>query len=76
MRVLELFEVQSQEGPCLDAGFHSAHALPMRLRDTVIGALNLFRTGTGQMGPADVARSVIGGSLSPSELAHAPAAEA
>ena len=82
MRVLELFEIQSQEGPCLDAhhtgeavvnqdldansrwprfaaealdaGFHSAHALPMRLRDTVIGALNLFRTGTGQMGPADI----------------------
>ena len=84
MRVLEVFEVQSQEGPCLDchrtgeavvnqdldssddrwprfaaeaieAGFHSAHALPMRLRDSVIGALNLFRTGTGEMGPDDIA---------------------
>ncbi len=83
MRVLEVFEIQAQEGPCLDAhrtgqpvvnqdldvdndrwprfaaealgaGFHSAHALPMRLRDSVIGALNLFRTGTGEMGPEDV----------------------
>jgi GAF domain-containing protein len=38
----------------LGAGFHSAHALPMRLRGSVIGALNLFREGTGQMGPADL----------------------
>lgn len=84
MRVLELFEIQAQEGPCLDshrtgraivnqdlgasdcpwprfaaeaidAGFHSAHALPMHLRSSVIGALNLFREGVGEMGPADVA---------------------
>lgn len=38
----------------LGAGFHSAHALPMRLRGSVIGALNLFRNGVGQMGPADL----------------------
>lgn len=37
----------------LDAGFHSAHALPMHLGVSVIGALNLFRTGVGEMGPAD-----------------------
>ena len=68
---LELFEVQNDEGPCLDcvrsgrpvvneplhaegnrwpafsreargAGFLFAHALPLRLRDQVLGALNLF----------------------------------
>ncbi len=84
MRVLELFELQSAEGPCLDcyrlgrpvvneclaaddgrwprfapvaleAGFGSAHALPMRLRGTVIGALNLFRSDEGTMGDSDLA---------------------
>ena len=83
MRLLELFEIQAKEGPCLDthrtglpvvnqdlatvngrwprfatealaAGFQSVHALPMRLRGSVIGALNLFREGPGEMGPADV----------------------
>ena len=83
MRVLELFEIQAQEGPCLDshrtgrpvvnqdlavvdgrwprfaaeamaAGFQSVHALPMRLRGSVIGALNLFRVGPGQMSPTDI----------------------
>jgi GAF domain-containing protein len=83
MRVLELFELQSQEGPCLDcyrtgnpvvnqdlalvngrwprfapealaAGFRSVHALPMRLRGSVIGALNLFHIETGEMREADV----------------------
>lgn len=83
MRGLELFELQAQEGPCLDcyrtglsvlnedlaeagdrwpefstaaleAGFGSVHALPMRLRDTIIGALNLFHVGTREMHPPDI----------------------
>jgi GAF domain-containing protein len=83
MRVLELFEVQAQEGPCLDcfntgesvvnedlatvngrwprfaaealeAGFRSVHAVPLRLRGTIIGALNLFHLDAGEMRPADV----------------------
>lgn len=83
MRVLELFELQAQEGPCLDcfrtgqpvvnqdleqvngrwpafaaealaAGFRSVHALPMRLRGRVIGALNLFWVEAGPMGQADI----------------------
>ena len=83
MRVVELFELQSQEGPCLDcyhagepvvnqdlavvngrwpnfapvaleAGFRSVHALPLRLRGQVIGAVNLFRTDEGAMDEIDV----------------------
>jgi GAF domain-containing protein len=84
MRLLELFELQSQEGPCVDsfrtgapvlnqdlaeaeaeqrwpqfaprarrAGFDSVHALPLRLRHATIGALNLFRSGTGCLDDAD-----------------------
>ena len=83
MRVLELFELQSEEGPCLDcyrsgkpvmnknlavansrwprfaaealaAGFRSVHALPMHLRGTVLGALNLFHLEAGEMQSDDV----------------------
>ncbi|MFN2505999.1 MAG: GAF domain-containing protein [Acidimicrobiales bacterium] len=82
MRVLELFETQADEGPCVDcfrsgrpivnlklgdhgrwprfspkameAGFRSVHALPMRLRNQNIGALNLFRIDEGSMDEADV----------------------
>lgn len=83
MRLVELFELQSQEGPCLDcyrtglrvvnrdlaasgtlwprfagaardAGFASVHALPMRLRGSVIGALNLFHDTPGRMHQADI----------------------
>jgi transcriptional regulator with GAF, ATPase, and Fis domain len=81
--LLELFQVQSHEGPCQDcyreavpilnadlrdagsrwpqfapravaAGFRSVHAFPLRLRQDVIGALNLFGTDVGQMDPEDV----------------------
>jgi GAF domain-containing protein len=82
MRVLELFELQASEGPCLDAfrtgvavehevlrpgagrwprfsevaleaGFRSALALPLRLRDTTIGALNLVSADEAPMDDTD-----------------------
>ena len=82
-RLLELFQLQSDQGPCLDcfrsgepvasadlgaeaerwprftaaarqAGFAAVQALPMRLRDQVIGALNLFRANPGTFDPADI----------------------
>ena len=83
MRVMEVFEEESDEGPCPDCyrtgkpvinvdlteangrwarfapralavGFRSVHALPMRVRDTTIGALNLFRADEGRLDDADV----------------------
>lgn len=82
-RDLELFQLQSDEGPCLDcfstgrpvsaaelaaqttrwphfvaaatqAGFASVHAVPMRAGDTVLGALGLFGTTTGDLNQADL----------------------
>jgi hypothetical protein len=84
MRLVELFELQLEEGPCFDAyrghepiasdalsgeaqrwpnftpfardkGFRSVSAVPMRLRTSVIGALNLFSTDSRALEPADVA---------------------
>lgn len=81
---LEMFQLQRDEGPCLDCyherrpilvpdldaekqrwpqfceaagivGFRSVHALPMRLKDNVLGALGLFGTETGSLEDDDVA---------------------
>src|SRR6266702_3606233 len=82
-RLLELFQLQNDQGPCLDcfrtgrpvaaadlaasgprwprfapaarqAGFAAVQALPMRLREQVIGALNLFRADPGALAPAGI----------------------
>lgn len=37
----------------LEQGLNSVHAVPLRLRGTVIGALNLFRTQTGLLSAED-----------------------
>ena len=85
-RLLDLFELEIQEGPCLEcfatgepiinielgeaeartrwpvftpaaleAGFRITHALPMRLRGRVIGALNLFTDAPVHLTEEDVA---------------------
>jgi GAF domain-containing protein len=86
-RVAELFQLQNDEGPCLDSyrtgqpvivpditadgaaarwprfapaaagvGFAAVHAIPMRLRDQVIGTMNLFGSAARGLDPA-VARA-------------------
>lgn len=83
-RKLEVFQLQREEGPCLDCfhsgmpvsvpdldaekarwprfsaiaaeeGFASVHAIPMRLRDTVLGALGLFGSSPGALSEEDAA---------------------
>jgi GAF domain-containing protein len=83
MRLLELFELQAEEGPCLDAfrtgerveqenlqagtgrwplfsaaaleaGFQSAFALPLRLRDATIGAMNMLNDTRAPIGEPDL----------------------
>ncbi|CRK56605.1 hypothetical protein [Alloactinosynnema sp. L-07] len=78
VRLLELFQLQSDDGPCLECyrtgfavscpdlgeaterwprfapaavehGYRSVHALPMRLRTQVIGAMNLFHREPGRL---------------------------
>ncbi|PPF77348.1 transcriptional regulator [Subtercola sp. Z020] len=38
----------------VEQGFLSVYAIPLRLRDDVIGALNLLRAETGELNPTDV----------------------
>ncbi|WP_410811526.1 GAF domain-containing protein [Micromonospora sp. 067-2] len=84
VKLVELFQIQTHEGPCLEAfqtgvpvinvnlsaaadrwprfapranaaGFQSVHAFPLRLRNQVIGALNVFGgTKGGDFEDADV----------------------
>ena len=79
---VELYQLQTQEGPCLDCartqqpvimtdlrqatdlwpsfaakaveeGFRSVHAFPMRLRERVVGALNVFGEGPEPLDETD-----------------------
>ncbi len=56
VRPLEQFLVQSERGPRFAVaaeklGFAAVDAVPMRLREEVIGSLNLFRTSPGALSP-------------------------
>jgi transcriptional regulator with GAF, ATPase, and Fis domain len=82
IELVELIQLQADQGPCLDCfrggapvlvadlggsaerwprfapeamsvGFSAVHALPLRLRGKVLGALNLFRTTPGGLDHAD-----------------------
>lgn len=84
MGMLELFEIQSEDGPCQDAyrdgrrvanrvlddragqdwpvftprarelGFRMVHAVPMRCRDQVVGAINVFQVVPRELAEEDV----------------------
>lgn len=81
-RLLDLFELQNEEGPCLDCyrsgeaivnaslagvspwprfgpealrlGYRVVHAVPMRLRGDVIGAVNVFTTDDSSLTGTDI----------------------
>ena len=84
IKTVELFQIQSDEGPCRDcfhtgrrvsttnladdadrwprfapvaaaAGFGAAHAIPLRLRGQVLGAMNLFQTDAVPLGAKSIA---------------------
>jgi GAF domain-containing protein len=84
VQLMELLQVQTAEGPCVDCyrtgrpvsapdlqavaarwpdfakaleggPFRSVHALPLRLRGTAIGTLNLFHSVVGSLPEADLA---------------------
>ncbi|NLU75256.1 GAF and ANTAR domain-containing protein [Streptomyces sp. HNM0575] len=88
-RLLELFQLQTEQGPCMECfhsgqpvtvsdlsamgpwwphfteaaaevSFSSVHAVPMRLRSEIIGALNFFDTKAGAM---DLEKQRIGQAL-------------
>lgn len=80
--LLELFQVQNEQGPCLDsyhdghvvavadlgagspwplfaaeclaAGYPSVCAIPLRLRDTILGCLNLFMSERAPLSTAEI----------------------
>lgn len=82
-RLLEIFQLQNDEGPCLDcvrthavvvsddlsadtdrwpvfvpealnAGYRAVTAIPLRLRDEVIGGLNIFMAAARPLGHSEV----------------------
>jgi GAF domain-containing protein len=83
IQLLELFQIQNDEGPCLDCyssgrgvvvgnlndaspwplfgaesvrvGFPSVCAVPLRLKDVILGCLNLFLSEPVALGDADIA---------------------
>lgn len=83
INLLELFQIQNDEGPCLDcyrsgkvildvdlrelspwpnfaaetveAGFAAVCAVPLRLRDTILGCLNLFMVDAIPLSKTDIA---------------------
>lgn len=84
MRLMELFEIQREQGPCQDsyrtgrpvtncplddaaaqrwpefteqatqAGFRMVHAVPLRYRDTIVGAVNVFQAEPRPIDDIDV----------------------